>query len=969
MTIDENRNTETPHVNVGNGDDEAVISSVSSENARIAEFRAKMAERTEEAKKKAEERLARQEYEDRYRTRLTARENKKAEEARQRRLEEELTKQAELQEEREREILEYIRREKEESEARAARTEKLFSMVDEEDRPEKNVVEDIVSENEKNEAERDCAATEKEENEIPRVSSDTETGGESGTVLHIGQKNTDAGQITYTYMPGYTYFQYPEHPAWNQQSTVQPPYQQYAGAPYFPQYPGVYPGLQSTVGNEYSDERERAIRDRDASLEKLREQKRLHEEEEISLLIEEGRKYDADAQRFRERREEILRRREEIGQCDFGVEYAGADEPMPSDDGNYADYKPSGENFSDNEKIGNDELDNLQRQKDVEEYEKYLEKKKGIKRSNSGKRDTYFSSDVGDLNGIPTEPVEYIVSTYKQEPETEPADNVYEGADALGEPISFTVDIPLDDSELKDIEEDIEKTDKASLYKKLAIYHKEERTADKKRLKLIKKLKGRKKEEKLTVYFELLGVLREMVLLSEEELLLCVFAKNKKEISRHKKFLLKNVRIYNKCINEINIFADTKIPEITANLGKNVEETRRLSLIPIVKYNGMRKEHSDESVSHTHDVPDVNDFQDEPIDMGTEYFEPIDEIPKNRKRDRRSEREDQLRFLRETEEEEARRRLDEDEEYSDGEKFSSHERKKADKDFKARLEGIKRAKERDELLVSARIKYRIAKLEAKKDICELSFSVDYKERQKNIHSLEKEISEQRSLMKKAIRCEREDNEVYYSLFVTKIGSEKIKKRRDSSQLESIKDKIELLLSQREELNERLITLYCVGEKNSPDTDKINSIRKRQVKAMHRQQRKIAKQVSKLHIPLDRKQKIFDLLNKKTELAASIEETKYKLKRTRKNPQSVRAQKREIKRSYAEMKRISADLGYMMRKANRQHANYEADRTWIRWIVGFIVVLVILGVIFYFAGDTVLPFFKNLLKGGAASWRF
>ena len=99
------------------------------ESAAVTKFRAEMEKRTSEAKRKAEELLARSEYEGEYRMKLAALDKRKSKEKQEEEAEREAQIAQKQREEREREIEEYLRREREEAEARSRHAESLFESV------------------------------------------------------------------------------------------------------------------------------------------------------------------------------------------------------------------------------------------------------------------------------------------------------------------------------------------------------------------------------------------------------------------------------------------------------------------------------------------------------------------------------------------------------------------------------------------------------------------------------------------------------------------------------------------------------------------------------------------------------------------------------------------------------------------------------------------------------------------------
>ncbi len=927
--------------------DAASSANGSSENQAAKAFREKMAQRAEIARLAAEEKLARKDYEDLYRVKLAERENKKTEEAKRLREEEEARALKELQLQRERQIEEYLERERQAAEARNLKTYPVETAEDapsfEENGLSEDAAEDAVSDVSKTQNDTDKTECEKGVvSEIQMDSGETDNTPEqtpekaacvtekpdpckeknnsddvkiqiNAAMLGINPPAVDPTKQPPIYpygvygtaqnMAGYNPPQmYPP-----QQSAYYPP----AGTPRVNSY-GAFYGYPNSAYQGYTQEPPSPVSSYDAYRDELRfqrdvakgeyeEQKRLSVEEEYDLLREERRRYQEGANVLRARREGISATRE-------GMRY-GIDP--------YTPYPEMTDEFS--------------KPKSAEPY--------------------------SDIPYSGTEIPRYNVGVAM--PGENRGRNTYSNGGDVTEGDGYAdIDVPvyLGGENKEDEGEELVHLNKSQMYKELSKCHKLEASLVKDREKAAKAASRAEKNERIKLVIDQLSVSKELVLLAEEELLICVGAEHKGEISKHKKHLKKHICSYNKISDELFTLTDKPFARLSLSVIDEVILNKRKTIIPDVRYAGTRVSEFGETDSLIIEGQDDGDIIDGVWVTDGDEPKPI--------RDKDAERADQLRFLRDIEEEEARRREEAERDGKDIDELNAKNRKNARKQRLAVLEKVKRAKERDELLIEARSEYRIAKLTTKKDLGELSFSLDYKTPKRAVKDAKRGIDAERLLQRKALRYEREDNELYYRLFLLS-DEEKLgrKKSVDNEILQSLRSKIEVLLGQREDLNEQLISLYDTS-RNSGDgvgSQKINLVKRRHAKTVYRQQKKLARKVGKFNIPTELKEKIFELMNKKTGLVASLEGTKYKMKHMKLSNNAKKKLKREVKRLKTSVKRTNEDISYMMKKANKHNTNYKEGKNWMAWLIGSALVLLVLFVAWYFAGDLVINYVKSLIS--------
>ncbi len=572
---------------------------------------------------------------------------------------------------------------------------------------------------------------------------------------------------------------------------------------------------------------------------------------------------------------------------EFKPENEGFDRNYPELSGEslYRDY------YKDVYELSNREL--------VDEYEKFLGSRE-IMRSGEG-------ADFSELADYEAALSEKHLSEY---------DSV------VSEGEQSDISIGMDRSHLSG--EDIGIFAKTELSRRLSAYHKQENLLKGKLKKIESKHKNLSYAESVRLTVEKIGIHKEIVEVAIEALRACVYAKSRTNISKHKKFLEKEIFRYNSAVGEYETLTGKKLERISPKIADDVIEGRICEPIPNVYY-----------VDDTHHRPEsIADYEPRISPQPTysnEFGTP----------DRRPEITEEF--------------------DSDYEESREMDRVFA-KEYSKRISEIRRLSERDVLLIALRNEYKLSRYETEYHMLQHSFSVNSKQKVKRMQKLDKKITKIRSNVRRSIKLERDDNRRYYYLLTVDPMKERVRRDARRDELDALKLRLEILLSERAEINERIIALYGGADKNLRNLKierKAAGVRRKYTKFMYKRQQRLATKVQRMKAPEDLKEKFFALLNKKTEKVAILEEKIYKLKKGKFRGKARRELERDVKNAKRSIKFVDADLKYVMRKLRRHQERYEDDRAWAITLILFSIIAVSCVIGWYFFGDTVKAYLWDL----------
>ena len=849
-------------------------SSLKEKEERIARAKALMEENTERAKKNADARLARLEYSGEYRQRLSALENKKAEQQRANRIAMEDEEKKAIEEERAREISEFRRREEEEARQRALASKKLLSdieskkhsqpMSDTDGRefPESRTqMADEVAEDAEKCDTPPMEADSKEKiilNINPNVQRTAFSASEENedNVLRFGMKSVSVGAAAFAAV----------------NKSVHTP--------------------------ELNVSRLQIEGGKDSAADNLAQKAGAVEiaygtyKDEIRMLEEQEHFYNQEAEAAKAQR---LMYSEGEGRVDFSVP-AYNESYVNSDYGTNLPNEPS-------IPLEYRQAEHYNIQADTELHADAILDDEGIS--------AYEQSRIG----------EHIAVASEEFNKTQTAPE-FAAADYMS-----TVDDEFDTSAY-DIEVDgyFSSYAKSELPKSLNKYHKEKALLEK-QLRITSKEQSKATIQKNAVLIVAkIGIQKEIIELTVETLMACIYAKSKLHLERQRHILEKCVAQYNGFCDEYEMLVGKPLPKISETMADDVAAGRVTAPIPNIYYPSDSSALSESG----RDVDSLRHAEELNASYGGQY--------ESHKEIERIIAEDGL-YL-ETEEEAVIRK----------------------KERAEKAEAVKRAIERDIFLIGLRNEYRLSDYLAQRDMISNSFSVDKKGKARKLDEIDKKISKERGHLKKAIKLERDDNTRYYALLMNEGQQLRVKKRSRSERLNALKMRLEVLLSEREQLNERLIALYGGSGKKIPSgkiSRKAAAIRKKHATIAYKKNKSLAAKIEKLKAPLDMKEKAFSILNKKIESAATIEESVYKLNKLKPKGEGRRELIADIKRAKQVIKQADADLKFLMKKMRKREEKYIADRNWGIFL-GAVALLTVLGIALWVVfGDSISAYFSDV----------
>jgi hypothetical protein len=290
------------------------------------------------------------------------------------------------------------------------------------------------------------------------------------------------------------------------------------------------------------------------------------------------------------------------------------------------------------------------------------------------------------------------------------------------------------------------------------------------------------------------------------------------------------------------------------------------------------------------------------------------------------------------------------------------EKREASKRRSERMSAVKRAAERDALLIGLRTEYRINLLQAKHDVLLYSYDVDKKDRQKEIRDIEKLINRIRADERRAAALERSDNSRYYYLAAVDADEEKVKKGARRERLEALRLRLDVLLSERESINERLIALYGGSDSRLKKTRvarKAGDVRRKAAKSMYKRQRDLAKKIDKIKAPLDMKARAVELLNKRIADTAEYESARYTLKTLKPGGRAREELLRTVKRAKKSITDGEREIKYMIKKLTKHEERYRDDREWAGFLIALAVIAGLCVGAWMIFGDRILAYFAEL----------
>lgn len=273
-------------------------------------------------------------------------------------------------------------------------------------------------------------------------------------------------------------------------------------------------------------------------------------------------------------------------------------------------------------------------------------------------------------------------------------------------------------------------------------------------------------------------------------------------------------------------------------------------------------------------------------------------------------------------------------------------------DKKAIEKNKQRQIKNDQLLIEHRIYDEIRTLEMDTRTGYYSFSakIESDKERRARGKRASELKDVRDRLNAAKKYEAEDNARYYYLVSTDVDKAKLPKSADRDELKETREELLSLLKKRDELNIKLIELYSisVGGKGKGAEGRFNAILAAKRK-MYKQQMPTFKKYERARVSRPDKEKLYGLLDERTELYGELARVDYMIKKERAKGEAKKELKREkgrIVRKLDENKR--AIIHYEKQALKRADVETEVNNSAIAaWVVlGVILVAAVLGFIFW-----------------------
>jgi hypothetical protein len=172
-----------------------------------------------------------------------------------------------------------------------------------------------------------------------------------------------------------------------------------------------------------------------------------------------------------------------------------------------------------------------------------------------------------------------------------------------------------------------------------------------------------------------------------------------------------------------------------------------------------------------------------------------------------------------------------------------------------------------------------------------------------------------------------------------------KRKPKPEQVESLIRRLDQLLCERDAQNARLTELYR-GSANDKDLKlfaRAERLRLKWAKRVYKSQRSLAGRLEKLHAPLDIKERVWELMNKKTVGYSDLEYTRYLLRHKRYRKGARRELRERLASARRTMRYVKSDIRRFMKKAERHDDNHKSDRAWVIKMLVALICAVVIGI--------------------------
>lgn len=458
----------------------------------------------------------------------------------------------------------------------------------------------------------------------------------------------------------------------------------------------------------------------------------------------------------------------------------------------------------------------------------------------------------------------------------------------------------------------------------LSGYAKDERLAEKRIQKINSRAKGATIEESTVLAVERIAVQKELCEIAIEALSACVSAEMNGKIAKYRRKLALRINEYNGACEEYETLTARPLHRIDGEIINDVLEGRMCEPIPAVYYFS-EDEDKRTIAAEQRNAAEYRRGEEERL-ISEEYQRFVDDPPRP-----------------EYSKEEAKSRI----------KKQSH-----------RISAIKRAAERDMLLFALRGEKRAESLIEERDLILNSFGQEKRKTVKRVREIEEKLHKQNAEEKSAAAIERATNTRYYLLAALEPENEKIKPGARRERLDAMRARLNILLAERESINERLIALYGGSDRKlifSKISKKAASVRRKAAKSAYKKQKHYAKKIELSKASDSAKEEAYEILNKIIAAKAKAAEYRYKLRKLRPNAKARRELVSELRKAEAQARLSEKEIRYAIKRFKYDQMRKEANREWFK-LLAIVAALAVVGVgIWYFLGDKIVDYFMDIKR--------
>ena len=259
------------------------------------------------------------------------------------------------------------------------------------------------------------------------------------------------------------------------------------------------------------------------------------------------------------------------------------------------------------------------------------------------------------------------------------------------------------------------------------------------------------------------------------------------------------------------------------------------------------------------------------------------------------------------------------------------------------------------------MRYEINKLKREHSMLGYTHTLGGYSEQKSARIKKAQISRRLSKLSAAVKCERIQSRVWYTVSLDRTEGNPKKRERNATELESVLRRVEMLLSERDRIGEKLTELYT-GAAEDGIEEKAGRRYVRAARRSYKAQRSVAKEVRRLRAPDDLREKIIALINERTGLSAELAMTEHKLSRSHYTGAARRGARRSVRDMRRKIKYLDSDIKQFMKRARRHDTTYRENGKQLAWIFGTLAVLGLIAGAYFLFKEHIDLFISNLFSG-------